>query len=238
MYPIHKKTRVSVRKTMPSDDCFAQKAKNWLWILGIIVAGVIVFSIMKLPGQVGQNIIDSSPIKSVTPLDSTHLTGFNPCPYCPGFLDNQGRCNVPRCPLYSPSWDKTSKQKNISQRGMLIKELAMEVNKLTKRGVVIHSVYGGGRTQKAGLEVGDIIVRFNGRRVKNLEQFQSLVAQARPESDVKIQVIRNGRRIKSIIRVGEGEMEGVTTPNQAAPAAWLPGRTTRPGRSYPWCYRR
>ncbi|NIP54526.1 MAG: PDZ domain-containing protein, partial [candidate division Zixibacteria bacterium] len=45
-----------------------------------------------------------------------------------------------------------------------IKELALEAGASQGRGsVIIQSVYVGGNAEKAGLRVGDRIVRFNGR---------------------------------------------------------------------------
>ena len=73
-------------------------------------------------------------------------------------------------------------------------------------------IYIGGNGEKAGLRAGDRIGRFNDRRVKDVEQFQSLVAQAKPESNVKIQVTRDQKNIKTTVMIGEGEMEGVTRP--------------------------
>ncbi|MHC4147122.1 MAG: hypothetical protein ACYSUD_20415 [Planctomycetota bacterium] len=55
-------------------------------------------------------------------------------------------------------------------------------------------------------------MRFNGRNIKNVRQFTSTVARARPEANVKIQVMRNGQKTSCVVMVGEGEMEGVTIP--------------------------
>jgi S1-C subfamily serine protease len=121
--------------------------------------------------------------------------------------------------MYSPNWPKNSTTpRSISVRGipvkhLLIKELALEVGASQGKGsVIIQSVYVGGNAEKAGLRVGDRIVRFNGRNIKNVKQFKSTVTRAKPEANVKIQVIRNKKKIKSIVIIGEGEMEGVTLP--------------------------
>ena len=78
--------------------------------------------------------------------------------------------------------------------------------------MIIQSVYVGGNAEKAGLRAGDRIVRFNGRNIKSVKQFKSTVTRAKPEANVKIQVVRNNKEIKSIVIIGEGEMEGVTLP--------------------------
>jgi len=121
--------------------------------------------------------------------------------------------------MYSPNWGKNSTTpRSISVRGIplkrvLINELALEVGASQGKGsVIIQSVYVGGNAEKAGLRVGDRIVRFNGRNIKNVKQFKSTVTRAKPEANVKIQVIRNKKKIKSIVIIGEGEMEGVTLP--------------------------
>ena len=101
----------------------------------------------------------------------------------------------------------------IPVKHVLIKELALEVGASQgKASVIIQTVYAGGNAEKAGLKAGDSIVQFNGRNIKNVKQFESTVAMARPEADIKIQVIRNNKKIKLIVFVGEGEMEGVTVP--------------------------
>jgi len=281
MYPTYKKTRESASPTELPNNCYAQKAKTQFWILGIVVMGAMIYTLVAFNGrnQVAsltnaavppslqvQNIasvpcpycangfLDAQgrcnnpqcPIyspdwgkPSSASVPCPYCPGFLdvqgrcnvpqcsiyspnwgkpssasvPCPYCPGFLDVQGRCNVPQCSIYSPNWGKPSGRQTSTLRQVLIKELAMEVKPANgSTGVDIHAIYIGGNGEKAGLRAGDIISRFNGRRVKDVEHFQSLVAQATPESNVKIRVIRDQKRIDSTVMVGEGEMEGVTIP--------------------------
>ena len=101
---------------------------------------------------------------------------------------------------------------------VLIRELASEVAATQgKSSVIIQSIYIGGNAEKAGLKAGDKIVRFNGRKVKSVKQFQSVVARAAPESTVNIKVIRDGEKVKATVFVGEGEMEGATPPPTNTP---------------------
>ena len=215
MHPMHKKAEARAGETILLKDCFANKVKDWPWIIGIITVVAIVYAIVTFSGQ---DPVYSSGGRSSPQHIQVQNVAFIRCPYCPGFLDAQGRCNVPECPIYSPNWAKPSNWQNIPVRQVLIKELALEVSALEgKASVVIHLVYGGGNGEKAGLQVGDRICRFNGRRVKSVKQFKSIVARAKPESDVKIEIIRNQKKIKSVVRIGEGEMEGVTMPNAMNP---------------------
>jgi hypothetical protein len=142
------------------------------------------------------------------------------CPRCAkGILDAQGRCNQKGCPLYSPDWGKTiTNPKRIPVKQILIKELALIVAASEGKGtVVVQSVYINGNAEKAGLKADDRITRFNGRKVKSVKQFQSVVALASPETNVKVEIIRNGKKVKSIIMVGEGEMEGAIPPPTRIP---------------------
>lgn len=215
------------------DDCFAERVRGWVWLFGAIVVVLIVFSTVKLSRRDGVDslVAGSLPQQHMQQPNVQHVA-MSRCPYCPGLLDAQGRCNVAQCPVYSQNWGRAVALGTSSQARVVIKQLAMEVGASPEnRGVMVGSVYGGGKAELAGLQVGDVIVRFNNRRVKDVAGFESLVAKAKPESKVKVQVIRNGKRVKMTAQLGEGEMEGVTVPN-ATPAAWSPAQQN------PWCYRR
>ncbi|MCP4256438.1 MAG: PDZ domain-containing protein [Planctomycetes bacterium] len=186
----------------------------------MLLFGAVIFVIVtsSRPNQ-GQPVYSSTAV-SIPQGGQFQTIALSNCPYCPGVLDAQGRCNCRGCPIYSPDWGKTSTPPpsittvgNIPVKHVLIKELALEVAALEgKSSVIIQSVYGGGNAEKAGLKTGDRIVRFNGRNIQNVKQFNSTVLRAQPEAFVKIQVFRNEKKIKSSVMVGEGEMEGVTIP--------------------------
>lgn len=216
MYHKQKKSAANAGNKTIQVDCFIEKTRNWFWIIIILLFGSIVYAFVKSSVQepvystVEQSILQGGQLQNVA---------LTRCPYCRGFLDAKGRCNSRGCPIYSTNWGKTSTSPSgISVRGIpikrvLIKELALEVGASQGKGsVVIQAVYTGGNAEKAGLKVGDRIVRFNGRNIKNVKQFKSTVTRAKPEANVKIQVIRDNKKIKSIVIIGEGEMEGVTLP--------------------------
>ncbi len=209
MYPIHKKTGTKAGKTTP-DDCFAEKMGIWFWILGIIAVGATIYAVVT---SFSQGRADAPTGGQFPQSIQGRVVAYRTCPYGPGYLDAQGRCNVGGCPIYDPSWGKSSGWENVSQGPVLVKKLALEVGTITgKKGVAIHSVYLGGGADRAGLQAGDMIYRFNGRRVRDIVHFQSLVAKAKPESKAKIEVFRDKKKKKSVVMIGEGEMEGVSTP--------------------------
>jgi membrane-associated protease RseP (regulator of RpoE activity) len=199
-------------ETVFPKDCFAEKTKSLFWITVIIIVGAVVYAIVTSSGQ---KTVYSYPSTSGSFSQAAQLqnVALIRCPYCPGFLDSQGRCNIRECPIYSPNWGQPPSTEGIPVKKILIKELALEAAALQGRGTVImQSVYTGGNADKAGLKAGDRIVRFNGRKVKSVKQFEAIVSRAKPESNVKIQIIRGERKIKSSVMIGKGEMEGVILP--------------------------
>ncbi len=211
MYHGHKKSGTSAGEEMIPADCFVERTRSWLWTIIIFVFGIIIYGIVTSSGQgpaysaIGQSFPQGGQLQN---------TALTQCPYCPGFLGANRRCNVPGCPIYSPNWGKTSTAaRGIPVKRVLTKGLALEVGASQGKGsVIIQSVYPGGNAEKAGLQAGDKIVRFNGRKIKNVKHFQSVVARTKPELNVKVKVVRNGTKVKAVVMIGEGEMEGVIVP--------------------------
>jgi serine protease Do len=74
-------------------------------------------------------------------------------------------------------------------------DIARQLNlKGDVQGVVVAGVLEGSPTHEAGLKRGDVILEINGRRVKNLEDFQDIVSQTRPDDTVLMYVNRGGRK--------------------------------------------
>ena len=210
MYHAHKRSGMSVGEKITPMDCFVEKTKNWLWTIMIFVFGTIVYAMVTSSRHEPASSATGRSFPQGSQFQNTALTR---CPYCSGFLDAKGRCNVLECPIYGPNWGDPSNSKDIPVREVLITELALEVSASEgKKSVVICWVYSGGNAEKAGLRVGDRLLRFNGRNIKSVKQFKSTVTRAKPEANVKIQVIRNKKKIESVVIIGEGEMEGVTSP--------------------------
>ncbi len=208
MYHTTKKSGSVVGNEITQADCFIERTRNWVWITIILVVGIVVYAIITSSEQTPAYAERSFPQGG-----QFQNTALRQCPYCPGFLDSEGRCNVRECPIYSPNWGKSVTSNDIPVRRVLIKELALEVAASQGKGsVIIQSVYPGGSAEKAGLQVGDRILRFNGRKVKNVKQFESIVTRAKPESQVKINIVRDNEKIKMTAMIGEGEMAGVTIP--------------------------
>jgi serine protease Do len=60
-------------------------------------------------------------------------------------------------------------------------------------GVTVGDILSGSPAEQAGLQPGDVILKFDGRDVKNFRALRTLVAQAPLDKQVELQIVRNGK---------------------------------------------
>jgi len=82
-------------------------------------------------------------------------------------------------------------------------ELAESFGLDRPRGALVSSVEPGSPAAKAGIEVGDIILRFNGREVAKSDELPSLVGGTAPGSMASIELWRKGASKTVSLAVGE-----------------------------------
>lgn len=70
-------------------------------------------------------------------------------------------------------------------------------------GALVRSVEAGGPAEKAGLEVGDIIQRFDGKPIERSSDLPRLVGNTRPGTRVSLQVWRKGAQREINVVVAE-----------------------------------
>ncbi|HSD99108.1 MAG TPA: DegQ family serine endoprotease [Burkholderiales bacterium] len=73
----------------------------------------------------------------------------------------------------------------------LTKELADGFGLARPQGALVNSVEKGGPADKAGIEPGDVILRFNGKAVASSEDLPRIVGATRPGAKATMQVWRN-----------------------------------------------
>ncbi|HSN39712.1 MAG TPA: Do family serine endopeptidase, partial [Burkholderiales bacterium] len=71
------------------------------------------------------------------------------------------------------------------------KELAESFNLPKAQGALVNSVEKGGPADRAGIEPGDVILKFDGHAVSSSEDLPRMVGGSRPGSRVAIQIWRN-----------------------------------------------
>ncbi|HET7866700.1 MAG TPA: Do family serine endopeptidase [Burkholderiaceae bacterium] len=91
------------------------------------------------------------------------------------------------------------------------------------RGALVTAVQPDSPARQAGLAAGDIIVRIDGKEVGEAAELPRLVAQARPGSEVPVQVWRDGRPYALNVTIGQA-------PTQAARPAPPPARPSQAPR--------
>lgn len=88
---------------------------------------------------------------------------------------------------------------------------ALELDADTK-GVVIQNVIEDSAADKAGLKRYDVIIEFEGQPVEKSNEFLNRVAMLRPDTDVNLIVLRDGKRKNFTIKLGkrppENELRG------------------------------
>lgn len=61
-------------------------------------------------------------------------------------------------------------------------------------GVALQGVREGSPAEKGGLRAGDVIVEFNGKKIRNVQEYTAVLADVKPNEPVKIVVLRKGQR--------------------------------------------
>jgi serine protease Do len=75
---------------------------------------------------------------------------------------------------------------------------------LTKpMGALVSAVEKGSPAEKAGIETGDVIVKFDGKEVSDSAQLPARVAEMKPGATAKLDIIRKGETKQLEVTVGE-----------------------------------
>jgi serine protease Do len=114
--------------------------------------------------------------------------------------------------------------------GVGIQELSSELAPAFKlpeaKGAVVTTVEPGGPAQRAGIVPGDVILSFDGKPVTDATELPRLVAQARPGTDVSVEVWHDGARrtVKVNVAAAEAPRESRAAPAAAEPSPSVAGR--------------
>jgi serine protease Do len=97
-------------------------------------------------------------------------------------------------------------------------EIAESVGLTSASGALIAAVTEAGPAAKAGIEVGDIIVSFDGKDIVEMRDLPKLVAQTQIDKEVDVVLYRKGERMTVKVKAGkleessEAAAEGATEP--------------------------
>jgi serine protease Do len=92
-------------------------------------------------------------------------------------------------------------------------ELVRSLGTKNDDGALVSDVVSGGPAESAGLQVGDVITRFDGQDVDSARTLSRLVASASPSESTKVTVWRDGRSRDITVELGEAQNEAVASAN-------------------------
>jgi serine protease Do len=97
------------------------------------------------------------------------------------------------------------------------RDLAESFGMAQPHGALVSRVMDDSPADRAGLQVGDIILAFNGNRLLNSSQLPPLVGTTRVDSEAKLKVLRSGEELELPITVGRLPDEPEVASAQEAP---------------------
>src|ERR1700719_1324985 len=87
------------------------------------------------------------------------------------------------------------------------------------RGALVAGVDEKGPAKPAGIEAGDVIIKFDGKEIHEMRDLPRVVADTPVGKDVDVVIVRKGKEENRIVRLGrleEGENEAALTPKKDA----------------------
>jgi serine protease Do len=101
------------------------------------------------------------------------------------------------------------------QIDQVTRDVAESIGLGRPQGALVRSVEGGSPADKAGIEAGDIITKFNGATIERATDLPRMVGNTKPGSRVAMTVFRRGATRDLQVAVAEFEQE--TTAKAGAP---------------------
>jgi serine protease Do len=86
-------------------------------------------------------------------------------------------------------------------------EIADSLSIKPARGALIAGIDDKGPAKPAGIEPGDVIVKFDGQDIKEMRDLPKIVAETPVGKDVEVMIIRKGNEEKKIVKLGRLEDE-------------------------------
>ena len=99
------------------------------------------------------------------------------------------------------------------------KELADSLNINPPRGALVAGVDDKGPAKPAGIEIGDVIVKFDGQDVKEMRDLPRIVADTPVGKEVDVVVLRKGKEVTERVTLGrlKEAKQAALTPNKDNP---------------------
>jgi serine protease Do len=113
-----------------------------------------------------------------------------------------------------------------SYMGVEIKEITKanfsEMGLSEVRGVSVSKVIKDSPAEKAGLQAGDVIVRFNGEKVTSRRKLTRMISEVAPDHKANLTVLRSGSEVEVPITIGKRPVPELFTGNFEFPKMDIP----------------
>src|SRR5687768_11144997 len=93
------------------------------------------------------------------------------------------------------------------QVGAVRRQAVDELGLKDKSGALVSLVEEGGPAAKAGIEIGDVILSWNGKPVKNSDELVGMVVRTKPGTAVPVRLVRDGKERSLTVTVVELDLD-------------------------------
>jgi serine protease Do len=98
-------------------------------------------------------------------------------------------------------------------------DIADSLNIKPARGALVAGIDEKGPAKPAGIEAGDVIIKFDGKDIKEMKDLPRIVADTPVGKDVDVTIVRKGKEENRIVKLGrleDGEKQAALTPKKDA----------------------
>lgn len=97
------------------------------------------------------------------------------------------------------------------------RELAESFGMDKPRGALVAKVLPDSPAEKAGFQVGDVVIRFDGKRIVRSSNLPPVVGMTDVGKNVRVDILRNGKKKKLTVNLGELPEENVKVATASEP---------------------
>jgi serine protease Do len=110
--------------------------------------------------------------------------------------------------------------------GVVIQELAPELASQfgvpDARGALVTETMAGSPAEKAGIRSGDIVVKFNGRKISGVQELRNRVAELEIGAKAELGILRDKKAMDITVEIAEMSREGSGTGSTSPSAPGVP----------------
>ncbi len=103
----------------------------------------------------------------------------------------------------------------------LTPDIAKHFNLKNQEGVLVADVIEKSPASDAGLKSGDIIIEYDKKDIKNVNQLRNQVAETKPNTRINIKIIRQNKSMELKIKIGEMAEDTSQIAQKSSAKYWL-----------------